>query len=205
MLTLYYAKGSSALAPHILLEEVGAEYSVHEVPIAKGAHHEHGYLQINPKGRVPALRTPNGVLTENPAILTYIAATHPGAHMLPDNPYERAEADALNAYLCATMHVAFAHLQRGARWSDDESAQASMKNKVAANIAACAELIETHYLKGPWAMGEHYTICDPYLFLAPRWMAKSGVDLSNYPKLEAHHTAMLNRPATLSVMAIHGV
>ena len=60
-----------------LLEEVGAEYAVHEVPIAKGANTEAAYLDINPKARVPALMTPNGVITENPAILTYIAAIHP--------------------------------------------------------------------------------------------------------------------------------
>ena len=205
MLTLYFSKGSSAIAPHILLEEVGAEYSVHEVPIPHGAHQEPAYLEINPKARVPALMTPNGVITENPAILTYIGAIHPQAHMLSETPFERAEADALMAYLCATMHVAFAHLQRGARWADGTEAQEAMKAKVAENIADCASVIETHYLKGPWAMGEQYTICDPYLMLAPRWMAKAGVDLSDYPKLKAHHEAMLHRPATLAVMAVHGL
>lgn len=205
MLTLYYAKGSSALASHLLLEEVGAEYAVHDVPIAHGAHHEPAYLDINPKGRVPALKTPEGVITENPAILNYVAATHPQAGMLPDTPFERAEADALNAYLCATMHVAFAHLLRGARWADDPAAQAAMKNKVASNLADCARVIETHYLKGPWAMGDRYTHCDAYLVLVPRWLAKAGVDLSDYPKLEAHHTALLHRPATLAVMAVHGI
>ena len=205
MLTLYYSKGSSAIAPHILLEEVGADYAVHEVPIAKGAHQEPAYLEINPKARVPALMTPNGVITENPAILTYIAATHPQAHLLPDTPFERAQADALNAYICATMHVAFAHLQRGARWADGEQAHAAMKAKVADNIADCASVIEAHHLKGPWAMGDHYTICDAYLTLPPRWMAKVGVDLAAYPKLKAHHEAMLHRPATLAVMAIHGL
>lgn len=205
MLTLYYAKGTSALAPHILLEEVGADYAVHEVPIAQGAHHAADYLGINPKARVPALMTPNGVITENPAILTYIAATHPQAHMLPDTPFERAQADALNAYLCATMHVAFAHLQRGARWTDDPAAQEALKAKVADNIAEGAVMIETHYLKGPWAMGDTYTICDAYLVLVPRWMAKTGVDLADYPKLDAHHTAMMHRPATLAAMAVHGI
>lgn len=205
MLTLYYAKGSSALAPHVLLEEVGAEYAVHEVPIAKGANTEAAYLDINPKARVPALMTPNGVITENPAILTYIAAIHPQTQMLPDTPFERAEADALCAYLCATVHVAFAHLQRGARWADSADAHEAMKAKVASNLADCARIVETHHIKGPWAMGDRYTFCDAYLFLMPRWMAKAGVDLSDYPKLQAHHHAMLHRPATLAVMAAHGV
>lgn len=125
--------------------------------------------------------------------------------MLPDTPFERAEADALCAYLCATAHVAFAHLLRGARWADSEEAHASMKAKVASNLRDCAKLVETHHLKGPWAMGERYTFCDPYLFLMPRWMGKVGVDVSDYPKLAEHHNAMLHRPATLAVMAVHGI
>ncbi|HKK98113.1 MAG TPA: glutathione S-transferase family protein [Marivita sp.] len=205
MLTLYYAKGSSALASHILLEEVGAEYAAHEVPIQQGAHKEPSYIEINPKMRVPALRTPQGIITENPAILTYVAATHPAAGMLPDDPFERAQVDALNAYLCATMHVAFAHKLRGARWADSEEALSDMAAKVPSNLADCAALLEEHFIKGPWAMGDTYTTCDAYLALVPRWLSVAGVDLAEYPKLKAHREASLQRPATLSVMAVHGL
>ena len=205
MLTLYYAKGSSALASHILLEEVGAEYAAHEVPIQQGAHKEPSYIEINPKMRVPALRTPQGIITENPAILTYVAATHPAAGMLPDDPFERAQVDALNAYLCATMHVAFAHKLRGARWADSEEALSDMAAKVPSNLADCAALLEEHFIKGPWAMGDAYTTCDAYLALVPRWLSVAGVDLAEYPKLKAHREASLQRPATLSVMAVHGL
>ncbi|MCK0149266.1 glutathione S-transferase family protein [Marivita sp. S6314] len=205
MLTLYYAKGSSALASHILLEEVGADYAVHEVPIQHGAHKEPAFLAVNPKARVPALQTPEGVLTENPAILNYVAATHPQAGMLPDTPFQRAQADALNAYLCATMHVAFAHKLRGARWADTEEARADMANKVAENLADCCALLEEHYIKGPWALGDQFTVCDAYLALVPLWLGKAGVDISAYPKLQAHSDAMKQRPAALTVMAIHGI
>jgi len=205
MLTLYYAKGSSALASHIFLEEVGATYSVHEVPIQKGAHKQASYAAINPKMRVPALHTPEGIITENPAILNYIAATHPQAGMLPDTPFERAQADALNAYLCATMHVAFAHKLRGARWADSENALKDMAAKVPENLAECAALLEEHYIKGPWALGESYTTCDAYLALVPQWLSKGGVDIEDYPKLKAHHDASLQRPATLAVMAVHSL
>lgn len=205
MLTLYYAKGSSALASHILLEEVGATYAVHEVPIQKGAHKEAHFVAINPKMRVPALQTPDGVITENPAILNYVAATHPDAGMLPDTPFERAQADALNAYLCATMHVAFAHKLRGARWADDEDALKAMAAKVPSNLAECAALLEEHYIVGPWALGDTYTTCDAYLALVPQWLAKAGVDIGAYPKLKAHRDASLHRPATQAIMAVHGL
>jgi glutathione S-transferase len=205
MLTLYYAKGSSALASHILLEEVGATYAVHEVPIQKGAHKEPSYVAINPKMRVPALQTPEGIITENPAILNYVAATHPQAGMLPDTVFERARADALNAYLCATMHVAFAHKLRGARWADSEEALKDMAAKVASNLAECAALLEEHFITGPWALGDTYTTCDAYLALVPQWLGKGGVDINAYPKLKAHRDASLQRPATLAVLAVHGL
>lgn len=205
MLTLYYAKGTSALAAHILLEEVGAEYRTVEVSLQDGAHKLEAFLRINPKARVPALETPEGVITENPAILSYVAATHPEAGMLPDGAFARAEADALNAYLCATVHVAFAHKFRGARWADDPRVQAAMGEKVASNLAECAALIEAHYLRGPWALGDRFTLCDAYLALVPRWLTIAGVDLADYPKLAAHGAALRARPAAARVMALHGV
>lgn len=205
MLTLYLSRGSSALAPHILLEEIGADYEVVEKPIAKGAHLEADYLRINPKGRIPALATPDGVITENPAILWYLGEVFTDKGLLPSDPFARAKVQEINAYLCATVHVAFAHKQRGARWSDDPVTIEGMKDKVAANLADCAALIETQYLKGQWVMGERYSICDPYIFLVPRWMAASGVEMADYPKLERHHAAMLDRDATRRALAAQGL
>jgi glutathione S-transferase len=103
------------------------------------------------------------------------------------------------------VHVAFAHLQRGARWADSAEAQGAMKAKVVSNLQACARIIEDRHMKSPWALGDQFSLCDPYLFLVPRWMAKAGADLSEFPKLAAHHDAMLKRPAVLTVMAVHGL
>lgn len=205
MLTLYYARGTSALAAHILLEEVGARYEAVEVALNEGAHKRDSFLRLNPKARVPVLETPDGVITENPAILTYVAATHPEAAMMPEGAFARAQADALNAYLCATVHVAFAHKFRGARWAADADAQAAMADKVASNLADCAALIDAHYLRGPWALGAQFTLCDAYLALVPGWLSKAGVDLSAYPKIAAHWAALRARPAAARVMALHGV
>ncbi len=204
MLTLYYAKGTSALAAHILLEEAGAEYALVEVPLSEGAHKQDTYLAINPKARVPALGTAEGVITENPAILSYIAATHPDAGLLPATPFARAQADALNAYLCATVHVAFAHKFRGARWADDAETITAMQIKVADNLRDCAALIEGHFLQGPWALGDQFTLSDAYLALVPRWLAGADVNLAAFPKLSAHWTALRQRPATARVLALHG-
>lgn len=205
MLTLYYAKGTSALAAHIILEEAGAEYTLVEVPLFEGAHKRDDFLAINPKARIPALQTPDGVISENPAILTYVAATHPQAGLLPATPFARAQADSLNAYLCSTVHVAFAHKFRGARWADDPAAIAAMAAKVADNLRDCAALIEAHCLQGPWALGPDFSLCDAYLGLLPRWMTIAGVDVGDFPKLSAHWAALRARPAVQRVLAVHGL
>ena len=115
MLKLYYAPNSCALASHIALEEAGANYEAVAVDFAAEAQKSADYLAINPKGRVPALVTGQGVLTETPALLLYIAQSHPAANLAPlDNPFALAKAQAFNNYLCATVHVAHAHRRRRA-------------------------------------------------------------------------------------------
>ena len=110
MLTLYYATNTCALASHIALEELGAAYDTRLVDFATAEQTKLDYLRINPKGRVPALVTDRGVLTETPAILAYIAQTHPAARLAPlDDPFAFAELQAFMSYLCATVHVAHAH------------------------------------------------------------------------------------------------
>ena len=79
MLTFYYATNTCALASHIALEEAGATYETRWIDFAAAEQTKPDYLKINPKGRVPALVTERGVLTETPAILAYIAQTHGAA------------------------------------------------------------------------------------------------------------------------------
>ena len=85
MLTLYYSPGACSLAPHIALEEAGASYALQLVSIPKGEQQAPEYLNVNPRGKIPALRTDEGVLTENVAILTYIARTSLQERLLPED------------------------------------------------------------------------------------------------------------------------
>ena len=152
---------------------------------------------------MPALITPQGVLTEVPAILAYIAQTHPEQNFAPTDPFMFAKAQEFNAYICSTVHVAHAHRHRGPRWSDDPSTYKSMQAKVPDNLTECARVIEAHYFQGPWVMGNQYSMCDPYLFLATRWMESDGVDIEAFQKIKAHRDLMLTRPATQKIMALH--
>jgi len=87
MLKLFYAVGSCALASHIALEEAGAEYEAVRLDFAAGDQRKPEYLKINPKGRVPALITDRGILTETPAMLVYVAQSFPDPVLAPmDDP-----------------------------------------------------------------------------------------------------------------------
>jgi glutathione S-transferase len=202
MMKLYYERGTCALASHIALEEAGAEYSTVKISFAANEQRSPEYLAINPKGRVPALVTDRGVLTETPAMLAYIAQTFPNAKLAPiDDAFGFAEVQAFNSYLCSTVHTNHAHRPRGSRWADDPAALEAMKKKVPETMAACFELIENKMLRGPWVMGDAYTICDPYLFTIEGWLESDSVDIARFPKVKAHRDRMAQRPAVSRVLA----
>ncbi len=195
MLTLYYAPNTCALASHIALEDAGAEYETKRISFQSGDQRSPGYLKINPKGRVPALVTDQGILTETPAILAFVAQTHPQAKLAPQDAYGFAQIQAFNSYLCSTVHVAHAHRPRGSRWADDPAAIEAMKAKVPQTMSECFALIEGEMFKGPWVMGESYTICDPYLYTITRWLPGDGVDIAKFPRIQEHFRRMSERPS----------
>jgi glutathione S-transferase len=202
MIKLYSSTGSCSLASHITLEEAGADYTVERISFADMQQQSPEYLAINPKGRVPAMVTARGVLTETPVILAFIAQSYPNAKLAPlDDPFAFAQMQAFNNYLCATVHVAHAHKGRGTRWADDPAAIAEMKRKVPESVGSCFDLIEKG-LQGPWAMGASFTVADPYLFTLSGWMEGDGLDLSRYPRVTEHRRRMSERPAVRKVMAV---
>ena len=204
MLKLFYAAHTCSLATHIVLEEVGADYSTARIDFARNEQRSPGYLKVNPKGRVPALVTDRGVLTETPAMLVFVAQSFPAARLAPiDDPFAFAEMQAFNSYLCSTLHIAHAHRMRGPRWvdADDAASIAAMQRKVPQSVTACFELIERDMLKGPWVMGERYTICDPYLFTLAQWLEADGVDPARIPKVIDHRRRVGERAAVRKAIA----
>lgn len=200
----FFAPATCALASRIALEEAGAAYEPVRIDFKTAEQRKPEYLAVNPKGRVPALVTDRGVLTETPAILLYVAQTHPAAKLAPlDDPFALARAQAFNSYLCSTVHVAHAHRMRGRRWVDaaDEAAIKAMQKKVPESVGDCFDLIEREMLSGPWVMGDSYTICDPYLFTLSQWLEGDGVDRSRFPKLAAHTRRIKERPAVQRALA----
>ena len=202
MLKLYYAPGTCALASHIALQEAGAAYTAERIDFKSNQQNSPEYLAINPKGRVPSLVTDRGILTETPAMLAFIAQSFPQAKLAPlDDAFAFAQVQSFNSYLCSTVHVAHAHRMRGARWATEESSFADMKRKVPQTVGACFALIERSMLRGPWVMGEQYTICDPYLYTIAQWLEGDNVDLAALPKVADHRKRMSERPAVQKVLA----
>jgi glutathione S-transferase len=201
MFKLYYAPGTCALASHITLEEAGASYTTERLDFKSNQQSSPEYLKLNPKGRVPTLVTDHGILTETPAMLAFIAQSFPKAKLAPlDDAFAFAQVQSINSYFCATVHVAHAHKGRGYRWAADESSFADMKRVIPKSMGACFDLIENSILRGPWVMGEQYTVCDPYLYTIALWLDGDGVDVAALPKVAAHMKRMAERSAVKKVM-----
>jgi len=205
MLKLFYERDTCALASHIALAEAGAAYETVRVRFRTDDQRKPEYLAINPKGRVPALVTDRGVLTETPAILVYIAQSFPAAKLAPlDDAFAFARVQSFNSYLCSTVHVAHAHGRRGYRWADDPATLEEMKRKVPQTVGDCFALIEREMFEGPWVMGDAYSISDAYLFTLADWMEGDGVDPARFPKILDHGRRMAERPAVKRALAEQG-
>lgn len=199
-ITLYTSPTSIGVVSHIALEESGLPYNVIAVDFSKKQQASAEYLEINPKARVPSLIVEKGIITETPAILTYLAQMAPNSSLaLPKDPFEYAQIQAFNAYLCSTAHVAHAHKLRGSRWVDDEAALKALTQNVPKTLGLCFEMIEQKMLKGPWVHGLGFTISDPYLYRISSWAESDGVDINSYPKIKAHREAMAQRESVRAV------
>ena len=206
MLTFYYAAGTCALATHLALEYSGAPYEAKRLDFKQQQQRSPEYLKLNPKGRVPALVTDRGVLTETPALLQYIAQSFPQAQLAPlDDAFLLAKVNEFNSYLCSTVHVNHAHKGRGYRWvePDDTVALEAMKKKVPQTMAESFTLIEEQMFKGPWVLGERFSTADLYLYTIARWLEGDSVDVQRFPRVADHMKRMDAQPQVQKVLAAH--
>ncbi len=204
MLTLYAASSTCSLATAIALEEAAADYELVKLNFAAGEQRSADYLAKNPKGRVPALATDHGLLTENVALLAFVAQSFPAKNLAPKDPFGFAQMQAFNAYLSSTVHVNHAHNRRGYRWADDPAVIEAMRLKVPQNMAECYALIEANMFKSPWVVGEQFTVADGYLFTIDTWLKGDSVELNEFPKLYDHFNRMSQRPAVKRALERHG-
>jgi glutathione S-transferase len=206
MLKLYYIPNACSMACHIALEEAGADYEGCSLDYMAGDHLTPAFLAINPKGFVAALVTDEGVISENPAILAYIAQRFPAAHLAPADPFGFAKVQAFNMFLSSAVHVTYRHLSRPSLFADGEAAHVALRAKVPEMTHKYYGLIERQLADGrAWIHGDEYTISDPYLFMYTSYLEWGDRgDPNLFPLARAHRLRVLARPATQAAIAAEG-
>ncbi|MEP2027304.1 MAG: glutathione S-transferase family protein [Paracoccaceae bacterium] len=201
MFTLHYSPGSVSAAVAIILNEVGAPYEKARVNFDIAEQTKPDYHKINPKGRVPALQTGDGILTETAAILDYLAALFPDAELVPERPFDAAKMRSVMTFIASTWHVNHAMGGRGSRWARNQSSFEDMKSKVTENVSGNCDYFERDVFQGPFVIGDRYSLADPYLFTATTWLPSDGVDIADYPRLHDFQTRMWGRPSVQKAKA----
>ena len=202
MLKLYYSPGACALASHIALEEAGADYEAVAIDLKKGEQKTPDYLAINPAGVTPALVTDEGVLTENLVIMGYVAQTHPEARLADnESSFNFGKMQSLNGWLGSSLHPAIGKVLFSRPPLEGEAKTGQIELALGKY-----DLAEQHLFKGPWAMGDDYTVADGYLSVFTRWARQAELlDKTRYPKLNDHLDRVQARPAVQRVLAAEGI
>lgn len=200
-ITLYYAPGACSLATHVTLEEAAAPYNTVRVMLAEGQQRSAKYLSINPMGRVPALVTPDGILTETIGALSYVSNRFPSAELLPfGDSWGMGKAYDRMSWLAAVAHVAIAQIWRTERFTTDAAAQESVREHGRVQIGQYFERIESG-LSGEWMLGDRYSVLDPYLMVFWRWGLRLQMDMASYARWADHTARVMSRPAVERVIA----
>ena len=197
--------GACSRATMIALEECGARYVTRVVNIRSGGQREADYLALNPKGKVPTLLVDARPLTENIAILEYLANTHPQASLLPPTSaaFERAQALSAVAWLSSTVLPAGGRIFRPERICDIESAGSRVASMAADEFRANLAIAERHMTDRTWWL-HSWSVADAYLFYIMGLAKARGIESSTYTALLAHTARMTDRPATQRVLAWEG-
>jgi len=198
---LYYSPGACSQAPHILLHEIGLSHDARRVDL-KDKLLEDGslYLDINPKGAVPALQLENGeVLTENAVILQYLGDRSAASDVLPPlGNFSRYRVLELVNFITTELHKRFGFL-----FSPDATDE--MKQLVARELGDKLDFIDHLIGDGPFLMGDDLTLPDPYLFVITGWAEKILDRLDRWPNLRAFRERMLQRPSVRNVLQFEGL
>lgn len=206
MITLYHSPGACSLAAHIVLEEIGAPFEAKRVAIAEGEHLTPDYLAINPHARVPALTDGAFVLTESPAILSYLGHRFPEAGLLDLKDLEKlGRTEELLGFFSSSVHVAFAQIWRATRFAEGEAAREDVIAVGRTAVSGYCDELEEVAGGGDWIVGGRYSIADPYMLVFYRWGRLIGLDMAAYPGWTRHKEAMMGRPAVQRALAREGI
>jgi glutathione S-transferase len=207
MYVLYYYPSNANLAPHILLEEIGAPYRLERVDRDKDAHKSPEYLKLNPAGLIPVLIDDGIALPESAAICMHLADKHPerGLAPPPGTP-ERAHYYRWLTYLTNTLQAEILIHAYPERLADDDAGAQAVQRHARARICSMLDLIERHLAeRGPWMLGDAYSAVDPFLFMLCRWTRNMPSPARARPSIERLLDSMMQRPAVQRAHAQEGL
>lgn len=200
MLALYFSPGACSTASHIGLEEAGAQYEERPTLLPKGEQKTEAYLKINPRGKVPALVVDDRVITENTAILTYVAKQFPQANLLPKDPVAEAQCIATMAWFSNVCHPSYQRYMRSERFAEGEAAQATVKELGKKSFWDNLTEIDGLLAGKQWIMGDQFTVADGYCLVFYGWGVRGNLPMAELKNYTAWKDRMLARPKVRKVL-----
>ena len=189
------------MASHITLEEAGAAYEVQPTLVDKGEQQSEAYLKINPRGKVPALQLEDGkILTENAAILSYVAKKFPEANLWPCDPMAEVRAISTMAWFSNTVHPAFAHFVRPERYTADAAGAEKVREQGKKTFWGCVQEIDQMLVGKEWVLGSQFTVCDPFALVFYGWGLRAALPMKDLGSYSALKDRLLKRPAVRRIL-----
>ncbi|HYG44520.1 MAG TPA: glutathione binding-like protein [Bordetella sp.] len=186
---LYYMPGACSLASHIVLEWIGKPYDTHK--LSREALKQPEFLKINPMGAVPALVDGDMTLTQNAAILEYLAEQAPQGQLLGDgSAASRAEVRRWLGFINSDLHRTFSLLFAAQRYLPDEAAQEQLRLSAASQLRTLFGQLDQQLAGKQYLAGAAPSIADPYLYVVLRWAHGKQLDLSGMDNLAAFFQRM---------------
>lgn len=204
MTTFFYAPNSCAIGIHIILEELGIGYTAQGISLADRDQLKPEFKAVNPKAKVPALvRLDETVLTEFPAIATWLARKFPAKGLWPDGLEAQTRLLELLDFIVASLHMrGFTFISVAAKFSSSPEAQADLqahgRSQAELGFAHLTEVLgDKEYLMGDFGLA------DAALFYITHWALRANVPMP--PSIAAHHNRMMGRPAVQRALKAEGM
>ena len=196
---LYYSPGACSLAPHIAMREAGIPVELQKVDLKAKRYDGGDYKQVNAKGYVPAIDTGDGVLTEAPVILQYLADQRPDSGLAPKpgDPARYKLQEMLN-FITAELHKGFGNFFNPAM---NDGWRQAVTDRLGVRLDWLSKQLEGKQ----YVMGDKFSVADAYLFTILNWAGPSKFDLSKWPIVVAYHKRVAARPKVQEALKAEGL
>ena len=198
---LYYSPGACSLSPHIVARESGTEVTLEKVDFkTKKTASGKDYLEINPKGYVPALELDDGqLLTEGPAIVQYLADKRPDSRLIPAaGTLDRYRVQEMLGYINSELHKSYSPL-----FNDKTSPEVRKEREE--YLRKRYAVVEKTLAGKEYLFGDGLSVADAYLFVVTNWAGHVKLDLSEFPNLQAFQQRVAGRPAVQAALKAEGL